>query len=198
MEQFRTEALPDPTQIEASSSGRIKRFFLDAIETILLSLILFLGINAISARIRIESISMLPTLEAGDFVIVNKAAFWLGNPERGDIVIFHYPPDPKREPYIKRIIGLPGDMVEVSAGRVLVNSHPLSEPYISADPAYEGKWQVPAESLFVLGDNRNSSSDSHQWGMVPIDNVIGKAEVVYWPPTDWKLLNENTAFAAEP
>jgi signal peptidase I len=63
---------------------------------------------------------------------------------------------------------------------------------------YEGKWEVPPDSLFVLGDNRNSSSDSHQWGMVPLENIIGKAEVVYWPPTQWKLLNQNTAFAAEP
>jgi signal peptidase I len=198
MEQFRAESLPDQGFPEESRSGRIRHIFIDALETILLSLVLFLGINAISARIRIESVSMLPTLEAGNFVIVNKGAYWIGNPERGDIIVFHYPPDPEREPYIKRIIGLPSDVVRVSKGKVLVNGHPLSEPYISADPMYEGKWEVPPDSLFVLGDNRNSSSDSHQWGMVPLENIIGKAEVVYWPPTQWKLLNQNTAFAAEP
>jgi len=63
---------------------------------------------------------------------------------------------------------------------------------------YEGNWTVPEDSLFVLGDNRNSSSDSHSWGMVPLPNVIGKAEVVYWPPTEWKMLNQVTAVAAEP
>jgi len=201
MEQFRTEALPDSVTLEEekeSKSGGFRRFALDVIETILLSLVLFLGINAVSARIRIESISMQPTLYAGDFVIVNKIAYWVGTPNRGDIIIFHYPPDPEREPYIKRIIGLPGDTVRVSRGKVWVNNHTLNEPYISADPMYEGEWTIPQDSLFVLGDNRNSSSDSHQWGMVPIENVIGKAEVVYWPPTEWKLLNQDTAIAAGP
>jgi signal peptidase I len=88
--------------------------------------------------------------------------------------------------------------VQVTGGKVLVNGHALTEPYLSAAPVYEGAWTVPEEALFVLGDNRNSSSDSHQWGMVPKENVIGKAELVYWPPTEWKMLNKATAFAAEP
>jgi signal peptidase I len=199
MDNYRAEIIPEsdfePTHPE---SGGIRRFLLDVVETILLSLVLFLAINAISARIRIESISMQPTLYAGDFVIVNKISYLLGDANRGDIIIFHYPPDPDREPYIKRVIGLPGDIVTVSNGEVLVNDMPLSEPYISAPPSYEGTWMVPLDSLFVLGDNRNSSSDSHSWGMVPVDNVIGKAEVVYWPPEEWKMLNEVTASAAEP
>jgi signal peptidase I len=141
---------------------------------------------------------MQPTLFAGNFVIVNKLAYKLGTPGRGDVIIFHYPPDPTREPYIKRVIGLPGDKLRVTGGKVYVNDLPVVEPYISAPPAYEGAWDVPADSLFVLGDNRNSSSDSHSWGMVPIKNVIGKAEVVYWPPQSWQLLNQATAVAAEP
>ncbi len=80
--------------------------------------------------------------------------------------------------------------------RYYVNDEPMSEPYISAPPNYEGAWTVPPDSLFVLGDNRNSSSDSHAWGMVPLKNVIGKAEVVYWPPSRWQLLNQATAAAA--
>lgn len=199
MEHYRAELYPDPFDpAPQGRTGGIRRFFLDALETIVLSLVLFLGINAISARIRIESISMQPTLYAGDFVIVNKIAYTFGNPQRGDVIIFRYPPDPEREPYIKRIIGLPGDIVHVSGGKVLVNEHALVEPYLSAPPVYEGTWTVPAGSLFVLGDNRNSSSDSHQWGMVPTENVIGKAEVVYWPPKEWKMLNQAAAFAAEP
>lgn len=178
--------------------GSLRRFLLDVVETLALSLILFLGINAISARIRVESISMQPTLYAGDFIIVNKLAYRLGEPGRGDIIIFHYPPDPNREPYIKRVIGLPGDTIRVSSGDVFVGDVLLDEPYISDSPDYDGTWEVPGDSLFVLGDNRNSSSDSHSWGMVPLDNVIGKAEIVYWPPTDWQLLNEATAAAAEP
>jgi signal peptidase I len=199
MDNYRTEFMPDP-ELEPGrrESGSIRRFLLDVVETILLSLVLFLAINAVSARIRIESISMQPTLFAGDFVIVNKISYFLGDADRGDIIVFRYPPDPDREPYIKRVIGLPGDIVSVSNGEVLVNDVPLSEPYISAPPSYKGTWMVPLDSLFVLGDNRNSSSDSHSWGMVPIDNVIGKAELVYWPPEEWKLLNESTASAAEP
>lgn len=199
MDNFRAEMIPDPnyTPVIDKTAG-VRRFILDVLETVILSLVLFLGINAISARIRVESISMQPTLFAGDFVIVNKLAYNLGKPGRGDVIIFHYPPDPNREPYIKRVIGLPGETVRVTDGNVYINDIPLQEPYISAPPSYRGSWVVPQDSLFVLGDNRNSSSDSHSWGMVPLENVIGKAEVVYWPPDDWQMLNKNTAFAAEP
>jgi signal peptidase I len=199
MDNYRSESIPDiePGSADAKKRGT-RRFVLDVLETLLLSLVLFLGINAISARIRIESISMQPTLYAGNFVIVNKVAYKLGTPGRGDVIVFRYPPDPNREPYIKRVIGLPGDTVRVSGGTVYVNDFPLAEPYISAPPSYEGTWLVPENSLFVLGDNRNSSSDSHAWGMVPLENVIGKAEVVYWPPTEWKMLNRAAAAAASP
>jgi len=199
MEDFHSEMIPDPEyDVLAGKPGSIRRFLLDVFETVLLSLLLFWGINTISARIRIESVSMQPTLYEGNFVIVNKLAYKLGEPSRGDVIIFHYPPDPNREPYIKRVIGLPGDIVRVADGKVFINDQPVREPYISAPPRYEGTYTVPVGELFVLGDNRNSSSDSHSWGMVPLQNVIGKAEVVYWPPEQWKFLNQVTAAAAEP
>lgn len=199
MEFHPIEPVPDPGQSRTDEKLKgIGRFILDVLETVFLSLALFLAINAISARIRVESISMQPTLYAGNFVVVNKLAYKFGTPSRGDVIIFHYPPDPNREPYIKRVIGLPGDEVTVKNGQVLVNGVALREPYIAAAPRYENNWEVPPDSLFVLGDNRNSSSDSHSWGMVPMKNVIGKAEVVYWPPEAWQLLNTRTASAAEP
>lgn len=199
MESFHSEYLPDTEEeLRTGKRGGFRRFVIDIVETVLLSLLLFLGINAISARIRVESISMQPTLYAGDFIVVNKLAYRLGEAERGDIIIFHYPPDPNREPYIKRVIGLPGDKVRVEDGKVFINGDPLLEPYISAPPQYQGSWVVPQDSIFVLGDNRNSSSDSHSWGMVPLENVIGRAEVIYWPPEDWTILNQNIATAAEP
>jgi signal peptidase I len=199
MEYLHTEMIPDPGSPEQpEDSGGLRRFLLDVLETVVLALVLFAGINAISARIRVESISMQPTLYDGDFVIVNKIAYKLGTPQRGDVIIFHYPLNPNIEPYIKRVIGLPGDHVKVANGKVYINGTPLREPYIKAPPGYEGSWDVPPNSLFVLGDNRNNSSDSHSWGMVPIQNVIGKAEVVYWPPSQWQLLNQATAAAAEP
>jgi signal peptidase I len=159
MQNFHTEAFPDPDPA-APQTGGLRRFVLDVMETVLLSVVLFLAINAISARIRVESISMQPTLYEGDFVIVNRVAYKLGEPKRGDVVIFRYPPNPDDEPYIKRVIGLPGDNVRVGDGKVYINEVPLREPYIKAAPNYTGAWVVPEDSLFVLGDNRNNSSDS--------------------------------------
>ncbi|HEX9029755.1 MAG TPA: signal peptidase I [Anaerolineales bacterium] len=199
MDNFHSETIPDPEPLPSDgSSAGWRRFLLDMLETVVLAVILFVGINQVSARIRVESISMQPTLYAGDFVIVNKLAYKIGIPGRGDVIVFHYPPDPSVEPYIKRVIGLPGETVKVDNGKVYVNGVPLREPYIKALPAYNNSWVVPADSLFVLGDNRNNSSDSHSWGFVPIGNVIGKAEVVYWPPSQWQVFNQPTAAAAEP
>lgn len=198
MENFQSENFQDPNPPAGQEKGSgLRRFVIDVLETVILSLVLFLGINAISARIRVESISMQPTLYAGDFVIVNKIAYKLGEPNRGDVIVFHFPPDPSREPYIKRVIGLPGDDVAVAGGVVYINDIAMREPYIKSPPNYEDSWEVPPDHLFVLGDNRNNSSDSHSWGMVPLDYVIGKAEVVYWPPSEWRLLNRATAAAAE-
>lgn len=170
----------------------------EALETILLSLVIFGVINTFSARIRVESVSMQPTLYAGDFVIVNKLAYRLGEPKRGDVIVFRYPPAPEQEPYIKRIMGLPGDRVNISGGKVTINGQLLEEPYLNVTTNQGGEWLVPPDSLFVMGDNRNSSSDSRAWGMVPFENVIGKALVVYWPPGKWGLLSFPSAAAAGP
>jgi len=199
MDQYFTEPYPDPDSEGSKQEKRgIGRYILDIFETILLSILLFMAINAVSARIRIESISMQPTLYEGDFVIVNKLAYKLGSPSIGDVIIFRYPPDPDREPYIKRVIGRPGDQVRITDGSVYVNETLIQEPYIKAPPNYVGNWTVPHGSLFVLGDNRNHSSDSHAWGMVPLENVLGKALIVYLPPAHWQMLDQDTAAAAEP
>jgi signal peptidase I len=183
VENFHTEAIPEPVAPEKGRSG-VARFIIDLLETLILSVVLFLVINAISARIRVDGFSMEPTLHTGEFVIVNKLAYNLGNPSLGDVIVFHYPRDPQQE-YIKRVIGLPGDHVRISDGHVYVNDQPLQEPYISTPPAYQSDWTVPENALFVLGDNRNNSSDSHTWGPVPMENVVGKAFFVYWPPNRW-------------
>jgi signal peptidase I len=173
------------------------RFIVDVLETILLSLLLFLAINAVSARIRVDGFSMEPTLHSGEYVIVNKVTYYLDDPQRGDIVVFHFPRQPDQE-YIKRIIGLPGDEIRITDGVVYVNDQMLDEPYINADPAYGGTWTVPDTQFFVLGDNRNNSSDSHNWGFVPIDFMIGKAVFVYWPPTQWGIIEHPTQVLAAP
>jgi signal peptidase I len=96
------------------------------------------------------------------------------------VVVFNYPPNPS-EQYIKRLIGLPGNTITIRDGRVSVNGILLDESYIMAPPTYIGTWTVPQDSFFVLGDNRNHSSDSHVWGMVPQNNVVGKAIFIYYP-----------------
>jgi signal peptidase I len=165
------------------------RFFLDVLETLLLSAVLFLAINALSARVRVDGFSMKPTLQDGEFVLVNRLAYRLGTPQRGDIIVFHFPLDPSSQDLIKRVIGLPGDVVRVNAGVVTVNGQPLQEPYIAAAPMYSGEWIVPPDELFVLGDNRNDSSDSHAWGMLPLKEIVGKAILIYWPFPEWKMID---------
>lgn len=150
-------------------------------ETILLAAILFLLINGISARVRVEGFSMVPSLQDGEFVLVNRLAYRIGQPQRGDIIVFHHPTDQNQEDLIKRVIGLPGDEVKVQDGAVYVNGTRLVETYIAAPPAYIDQRIVPEDSLYVLGDNRNNSSDSHAWGFVPFKDVIGKAVFIYWP-----------------
>jgi signal peptidase I len=150
---------------------------------------LYFLIDSVVARVRVENISMEPTLQSGEFILVNKLAYRLGEFRYGDIIVFHYPPNP-REDYIKRIIGIGGDEIKVGNGKVYVNGQPLVEPYISAPPQYEGTWKVPKDFLFVLGDNRNQSSDSHSWGFVPDNYVVGRALVIYWPFNQLKVLNQ--------
>lgn len=196
MEYFDYEVTPDPLPYEIQ--GGWKRLTRDLIETVILALILFLVINTVTARIRVESVSMQPNLYEGDFVLVNRVAYRFGEPERGDIVVFRFPPNPEETPYIKRVIGLPGDTVRVSEGMVYINNTVLVEPYIRADTGQSGTWTVTEKAIFVMGDNRGSSSDSRNWGLVPYENIIGKALFVYLPFSHWAWLDHGSANAANP
>lgn len=198
------QAEPDVTVGESkprqeSKSDLLKPFW-ELLETLALALILYFAVDAVMARVIVEKISMQPTLQPGNFVLVNKLAYrWGGEPKVGEIIIFHNPMN-LSEDYVKRIIGVPGDEVLITDGKVYVNSVELSEPYISAPPAYSGDWIVPPDSLFVLGDNRNESYDSHDWGFVPMKDVVGKALVVYWPLDSIKIVShtDSVATAAVP
>ncbi|MCX8125895.1 MAG: signal peptidase I [Dehalococcoidia bacterium] len=133
--------------------------------------------------------SMLPGIHQGDWVRVEKVTYWFSDPKRGDVIVLEPPQGASETPYIKRIIGLPGDRVEVVNGKVIVNGRELYEPYISAPPRYTfGPVTVPPENYFVLGDNRNNSVDSHGGWTVPRQNIIGKAWFIYWPPSRWGLV----------
>lgn len=152
----------------------------EIIETFLLTLLIFWAVNTVTGRFRIEGSSMMPTMQEGEYVLINKLAYYLDEPKHGDIIVLHYPRDPSRD-FIKRVIGVPGDLVEITDGEVTVNGQLISEPYINGAPSYSGSWTVPADEFFVLGDNRNNSSDSHTWGFLPRDHIVGKGMVVYWP-----------------
>jgi signal peptidase I len=173
--------------------------WVEAIKTIALSGILAFGIRSFVAEARyIPSESMLPTLQINDRLIIDKISYDFRDPARGDIVVFSPPEVLQQEnyqyPFIKRVIGLPGDQVEVKGGRVYVNNQLLREKYIEEKPNYNFSTEefnsrlkitggrVPPNQYLVLGDNRNDSYDSHYWGYVPRSKIIGRAVVRFWPP----------------
>jgi signal peptidase I len=123
---------------------------------------------------------METTLPDGSYLLADRLAYQHKDPQRGDIVIFSFPLDPDQD-LIKRVIGLPGESIAVKEGTVTVNGTPLNEPYSTAPALYDGTWVVPEGQLFVLGDNRNDSKDSHQWGFLPHENIIGKVVWIYYP-----------------
>lgn len=187
-----------PDQPEKPSHNSLKSKFkpvIETIEMIVMALVLYFLIDSVVARVRVQKISMDPTLVPGEVLLVNKLAYKFGEIEHGDIITFHYPVEPDLD-YVKRIVGKPGDEVIVRDGSVWVNNQILYEPYISSPPEYEGVWDVPEDALFVLGDNRNPSADSHIWGFVPLENVIGKAFAVYWPLNKIRGLSTPDVFAA--
>ncbi|MBI3925011.1 MAG: signal peptidase I [Armatimonadetes bacterium] len=137
----------------------------------------------------IPSASMVPTLRIQDYVLVNELIYRVSSPMRGDIVVFRPPHDPARD-YIKRVVGIEGDVLEVKEGRLFRNSVPIDEPY-TYEPEILGDQEpvrVPAGRLFVMGDNRNNSSDSRVWGFLPVNRVVGRASLIFWPPNRVRLL----------
>lgn len=173
----------------------------DTAETVLGAILIALITRGAVAEPRyIPSGSMQPTLEINDRLIIEKISNYTQEIQRGDILVF-YPPDeqPKErgpvdgtlrwlgltneEAYIKRVVGLPGESVAVHDGKVFVNGKALSETYIKEAPAYDmAPVKVPTGNLFMMGDNRNNSRDSHVWGPLPVSNVIGHASFRFWPP----------------
>lgn len=166
----------------------------EVVQILVMAFVLYFIIDAVLGRVLVQKVSMEPTLMQGEILMVNKLAYKFGEVEYGDIVTFHYPNNPELD-YVKRAIGLPGDVVEVKDGQVWVNGLELYEPYISAAPEYEGVWEIPEGQYFVLGDNRNPSADSHVWGYVPEENLIGEAFAVYWPINRIRVLRTPTIFA---
>jgi signal peptidase I len=172
-----------------------KSLLREIIETVLLTVLIYVAVNFATGRFRIEGSSMEPSMHPNQYVLVDKLSYMLGDPKRGDVVVFNFPQATERD-FIKRVIGLPGETVAVRGGVVYVNNVPLDEPYISAPPTYENSWTLAPDEFFVLGDNRNSSSDSHSWGPLDRQYLIGRAILVYWPPDLWGAVPHYTYAAA--
>lgn len=176
---------PEPASVPERPSPA-RSFLRDVVESLVLALIIYLVINALTGRFYVRGSSMEPTLHNGQYLVVSKISYLFSEPRRGDIVVFVSPNG--GEDYIKRIVGLPGERVEIRDGAVWINGYRLDEPYLNSGIPYAGAWSLGPDEYFVLGDNRANSSDSHAWGPLPRRNIIGKAWLCYWPPQHWGLV----------
>lgn len=175
-------------------------FIVEISKTVATAAVLAFGIRTFVAEARyIPSSSMEPTLEINDRLIIEKISYLVRSPQRGDVVVFSPTETLKeqkfKDAFIKRVIGLPGETVEVKGGKVYVNGQALREKYIEEAPEYKyGPVTVPKNQYLVLGDNRNNSYDSHYWGFVPRQNLIGQAIVRYWPLDRLGGLNDQSFY----
>lgn len=185
------EAPTEQAPVETRPHNR-KSLVREVLETVALTAILFIIARSTVQPFRVDGHSMDPTLHDQEFILVDKVSYHLGQPQRGDIVVFK-PPFATQDDYVKRVIGLPGDVVSVHGGQVYVNGKVQSESYLPAanQPQYTmPAYKVPPHVLFVLGDNRNNSYNSHLWGMAtPLSEnlVVGKAILAYWPLPDFQI-----------
>ena len=204
---------PRKLRSEIARKPTMRQLIRELIETIILALLIFLVIQFTVQNTRVEGMSMDPTLADGQYLIVNKAIytrldpkkfqavfdffgidrtdsfFPLHAPRRGEVIVFEFPRDRSRD-FVKRVIGVPGDTVEIRRGTVFVNGEELDEPYVrNKGRSNERLQRVPEDSYYVLGDNRRASSDSRDWGMVPAENVTGKAWVSFWPLDQLQFLS---------
>jgi signal peptidase I len=217
-DHFPTQAVPisslpegdDPVKVTRRHAGA-RGLAWELLQTILLTLVIFVAVRSVVQNFRVEGASMEPTLQTGQYLLINRAAYYhlegtpidgiipataqgslrflFGGPERGDIAVFRAPTQPDKD-YIKRIIGLPGDTVLIKNGEVFVNGKLLDEPYIHFAASYNypitgNPITVRDGQYFVLGDNRPNSSDSHLGWFVPVENLVGRAWLSYWPPSTW-------------
>jgi len=166
----------------------MKAFFREILVTLILAIVVFFILQATVQSFVVVGSSMEPSLHEGQRLLINKVVYAFHEPERGDIIVFH-PPDNQQVDYIKRIIALPGDTIKVKEEAIYINGSPLDEPYINEPPKYTiSEQKIAVNEYFVLGDNRNNSNDSHNGWTVPRQNIIGKAWLSIWPPSEWSLV----------
>lgn len=198
MEEFPAEQVPSEESTRFVGGERVslasafggRSLVREVLETVLLTVVLFLAINTLTGRSQVNGSSMEPTLHDGQYLIISKIVYWVHPPERGDVIVLH-PPNDVGEDYIKRIVGLPGERVEIREGRAWADGIVLDEPYVSDAPTYSGSWILKEGEYLVFGDNRNNSSDSHSWGPLEEGNIVGKAWLSYWPPEYWGIVKHH-------
>lgn len=173
-----------PAEQSDEEPAGFKSLLRETLETVILAVLIFLVIRTLVQNYRIEGQSMEPNFQHGQYLLVNKLAYRLGDYSRGDVIVFHYPNNPSQD-YIKRVIGLPGDTIEFRDGVLMVNGLNVAEPYDQVPIARDIQAQTVAPGfLYVLGDNRPASSDTRTWGQLSQEFVIGKAWFAIWPVTD--------------
>jgi signal peptidase I len=179
-------------------SKEVKEFLKETISVIIIAFVLAMILrNYVIEGREIPTGSMLPTVQLNDRVWVNRFIYRFQEPQRGDVVMFKPPETIKSAtPYLKRVIGLPGETVEMKNQKVYINGRALVEPYVAEPLDYEyGPVVVPNDCILVLGDNRNNSYDSHEWNAwLTEDRLMGKAIAVYWPLQHFKLLPREVNF----
>ncbi|MGH2502010.1 MAG: signal peptidase I, partial [Ktedonobacterales bacterium] len=155
---------------------------LDTLEVAVITTLVFLLARVFVQNYQVDGPSMTPTLLNGEYILVNKADYFAHGPQRGDVIVFKFPKDTSRD-FVKRVIGLPGDTVVTTGdGSVTVDGVALVEPYVNDHINDSGQtWTLGPGQYFVMGDNRGDSYDSRDWGPVPLADILGKAEYVYWP-----------------
>ena len=212
--------LGDPGE-DALTLGRraapILGFLCEVVEIVVFALIIFFVVRSMVVNFRVEGASMEPSLHENQLLLVSKLSFFrldlgetpliggltdavieIGRPSRGDIVVLTPPNNPERD-FIKRIVAIPGDRLEVRQGQLILNGEAIVEPYAANGASYSvPELVVPKGQFYVLGDNRRNSSDSHVWGPVSRESLLGKAWLVYWPVRDWGTAPNFAPVAAAP
>ncbi len=159
---------------------------------IIAGVVAILLITFIVRSFYIPSESMVPTLLVNDYILVNKFVYHFTTPSRGEIVVFHPPhvESPNDTDFIKRVVAVENDVIEIHDGILYLNGIVISEPFIKEQPVNDfGPYRIPSGHIFMMGDNRNNSDDSRFWGPLPLKNVVGKAEVIFWPLSRTRVLH---------
>ena len=162
-------------------------------EIVLLVAAIYTFVNLSTVRAIVDGPSMQPNFYTGQLIIVSRFRYFFSPPARGDVVVLHDPQDPS-EDFIKRIVGLPGEVVQIKQGRVYINGTLLEEPYIEefCNVSCDDSWKLDDEHYFILGDNRNHSLDSHRFGPIDRRLIVGQAWIRYWPPQDFAIIPHPT------